>query len=326
MADRDFYGELGLGRGAPEADIKKAYRRLARELHPDRNPDDPKAEERFKAVAEAYGVLSDAKKKALYDEFGEVGLREGFDPDMFRRRAGAFAGAGGVDFSSFEDLFGAAGFGGAAGGDGVRVDIDEILRGTRQRGRTSRRGSDLEASVEVGFLDALHGSETEVHYSLPRSGREKKLKVRIPAGAKDGQKVRLRGQGSPGRAGAPAGDLLLVIRVPPDPNLWLEGDDLHLRLPVTPLEAHDGAKVPVSTPDGEVQVSIPEGAKSGAKLRLRRKGVARKGRARSDLIVHLEVALPEASGDEVRELLEKLEAHRQDDVRAAVPDLTPPES
>ncbi|MEO0325602.1 MAG: DnaJ C-terminal domain-containing protein [Myxococcota bacterium] len=323
MPDRDFYGELGLRRGAAEADIKKAYRRLARELHPDRNPDDAKAEERFKAVAEAYGVLSDPKKKALYDEFGEVGLREGFDADVFRRRAGAYAGGGPVDFSSFEDLFGAAGFGGS--GDQFRVDIDEILRGTQQRGRTSRRGSDLEASVEVAFLDAVHGAETEVRYSLPRSGREKNLKVRIPAGARDGQKVRLRGQGAPGRAGAPAGDLLLVIRVPAHPQLWFEGDDLHLRLPITPLEAHDGAKVPVSTPDGEVQVSIPDGAKSGAKLRLRRKGVARKGQARSDLIVHLEVKLPDAQGRELRSLLQKLERHRKDDVRAGVPDLAPPE-
>ncbi|MEM1415889.1 MAG: J domain-containing protein [Myxococcota bacterium] len=326
MPDRDFYKMLGLSRGASESEIKKAYRSLARDLHPDRNPDDAKAEERFKEVAEAYGVLSDANRKRLYDEFGEVGLREGFDPDMVRARRG-FGGmpfGGGVSpgdvGASFEDLFGAAGFGGATRGSKFRVDIDEILQGSRG-GRSSKRGGDLEAEVQVEFLDALRGSETEVRYVIPRSGEEKKLKVRIPAGARDGQKMRLRGQGSPGRSSSAAGDLLLVVRVKGHSRLWLEGDDLHVRLSVTSLEAYDGAKVPVSTLEGEVMVAIPEGATTGSKLRLRRKGVARKGKARGDLIVHLQVELPKTRNDEVRELLEKLEEHREGDVRSGMPRL-----
>ena len=311
MAERDFYKVLGLTRAASPQEIKTAYRALARDLHPDRNPGDARAEERFKTVAEAYGVLSDPKKKKLYDEFGESGLREGFDPDLARRAAaGRSAGFGG---------FGDMGFG--PFGSGVGFDVEEILRQARARGPgrpATPRPRDAEAEITLDFLEALRGGEHELLLGGP--SEQRRLKIRVPPGVRDGEKLRLRGQGGVGRRGGPPPDLVLTIRVGSHPGLWFEDDGLHLELPIRPLEAFDGAKVGVSTPQGHVTVRIPAGCRSGQTLRLRGKGVARKPGATGDLFVHLVVQLPTAGGEDIRRALEALEP-ALGDVRGNVPKL-----
>lgn len=296
MADRDFYRALGVSRSASPEEIKKSYRKLARDLHPDRNPGDAAAEERFKTVAEAYGVLSDAKKKALYDEFGEVGLRDGFDADM-ARRVGAAGPSGGFESPGGFDPFG-RGFG---------FDVEEVLRQARARG-TARgpRARDVEAELQLDFLEALRGGEHELW--IGAAPEQRRLKVRIPPGIRDGEKLRLRGQGGVPRRGSPAADLVLTLRVGSHPDLWYESDGLHLRLPIRPLEAFDGAKIGVSTPQGSLSVRIPAGSKSGQRLRLRGKGATHRGGEPGDLVVHLEVQLPTEGDGELRKALESLDA------------------
>ncbi len=300
---QDYYATLGVAKTADEKEIKKAYRKLARELHPDRNPGDKAAEERFKQVSGAYEVLSDSKKRALYDQYGEMGLRDGFDPAI--HGMGGMGGMGG-----FADIFGQA----ARGGGGFGFNVEDLFG--RRGPRPQQRGANLEAEVKVSFLDALRGHETEISYR--QGGEVKKLKVRVPAGVRDGGKIRLKGQGQPGPAGH--GDLVLRVKVGTHAKFWFEGDDLHMRVPLTPLESYRGAKISLSTPAGSVTLQVPEGAQSGAKLRLRGKGVKRKGKY-GDLIAHLEIRLPKARSEEVQALIEKLESHFDRGVRDALPDL-----
>lgn len=306
MAETDFYDALGLTRSASAEDIKKAYRRLAKELHPDRNPDDPEAEERFKRVGEAYRVLSDPKKRALYDEFGSMGLKEGFDADAFRARQ-----TGDFDFG---DVFrGSGGFG------GFGFDLNDLFRREGRR-RGPARPRDMEARLRLGFLEALRGGEHTITLK-GADGSNRSIKVRIPPGVRDGEKLRLRGQGA--RLGKVRGDLVLTVQVEPHPMLWYEGEDLHMTLPIRPLEAYEGRKVEVSTPSGTVQVKVPRGARSGTKLRLRRKGVPRRGKQPGDLIVHLETVVPMDDSPEVREAIEKLDAAMgETDVRSELPKLS----
>lgn len=308
MAERDYYKALGLARDVTAAEVKKAYRALAKKLHPDLNPDDPNAEAQFKKVTAAYEVLSDPKKRDLYDRFGEMGLHENFDPNVH----GAAAGMGG----DFSDFFNAARSGGGGGFGGVNF---EDLFGGRTRPAPPRKGRDLEAEVRVGFLEALRGTTTEVVF---RAGRNdgKRLKVKVPAGTRDGGKIRLKGQGSPASRGGPPGDLILKVNVSSHSKVWFDGNDLHLRVPITPIEAYRGAKIEVTTPQGPVQMSVPAGAQSGAKLRLRGKGL--KGKKGGDLIAHLEVRLPKERSEKVETLLRKLEEAFDTKVRESLPDLS----
>jgi curved DNA-binding protein len=296
----DFYTVLGVARSASADEIKKVYRSLARKLHPDKNPGNKEAEEKFKRVSYAYEVLSDPDKRKLYDEFGEVGLREGFDPEEQRRyRAWQSAGAGrggarggeGVEFVDLEDLLGGRGLEGLFGG----------LRGARAQ---PARGADLHSELALGFAEAIRGGERELTFS---SGREapRTIKVRFPPGARDGEKIRLRGQGQPGRAGE-AGDLVLTLRVAPHPHFRRERDDLHLDLPVTLAEAYRGARIRVPTPEGDVTLSIPAGTQPGGQLRLKGKGVRRGGEV-GDLYVHVFPHLPPDGEGSVTESLEALE-------------------
>jgi curved DNA-binding protein len=308
MAERDFYRALGVSRSASADEIKKAYRKLARDLHPDRNPGDAAAEERFKSVAEAYGVLSDPKKKGLYDEFGEVGLREGFDPDLARRVGAAGPSSGFADIGF--DPFGRGGFG---------FDVEEVLRQARARGPArGPRARDVEAELQLGFLEALRGGEHELW--IGAAPEQRRLKVRIPPGIRDGEKLRLRGQGGIPRRGGPAADLVLTLRVGTHPDLWYEDDGLHLRLPIRPLEAFDGAKIGVSTPQGNVTVRIPPGSRSGQRLRLRGKGAKHRGSEPGDLVVHLEVQVPTQGDAELRKALEALDAQLPE-IRSQLPKL-----
>ena len=316
MADRDFYEILGVSRGADADEIKKAYRSLARELHPDRNPDDKAAEERFKDVSNAYEVLSDDDKRGLYDEFGEVGLREGFDADAYRAAAhgvGGGFGGGGFDFG---DLFNQAQRGGGRSAD-FEFNLEDLFGGRRGGAtyvRMPRRGADLESEVTVDFRDAVLGCTREL--SLRSADGERTIKVRIPAGVRNDGKIRLRGQGGKGVDGGDSGDLVLRVRVRKHPYFSMRGKQLHVRVPVTPLEAYAGAKVSIPTPEGAVQLSIPPGSPSGAKLRLRGQGIEAKGKPRGDLIAHIEVVLPEAGSESVTRALETVEGAFDGDPRS----------
>lgn len=302
MADNDFYKALGVSRDASADEIRKAYKRIARENHPDVKPDDAAAATRFKQATEAYNVLKDPEKREQYDRYGRAFQGGGPGPG-----AGGFGGFGGggqqVDLRdlfaqtgfSFDDLFGGGGpFG---GGGGPRA---------QPRPRPTK-GADHELEIEVPFHTAALGGTREI--SVRRGGvKDERLDVRIPAGINTGQTVRLSGQGEPGRDGGPAGDLLLRIRVAPHPWFRRDGRNLLVDVPLTPTEAALGAKVDVPTlADGQVVLTIPPGTSSGTKLRLRGKGIVDpKGDTPGDLFVVTKIAVPRELDDETRLLYEQL--------------------
>jgi curved DNA-binding protein len=329
---RDYYEVLGVGRGASDDDIKTAYRKLARKHHPDLNPGDKAAEERFKELQEAYDVLSDAEKRKLYDRHGEnwrVAQQGGGTPPpgWERARAGGGGGgpqAGGFDFSGFD--FG----GGGAGGFDFEDLFGRVGRG-RGGGRRTSRGSDVEAELELSLEEAHRGGHrtlqmqaaetcptcqgtgvTSDNKTCPTCGgagqvlRPKTVEVNIPAGVRDGQTLRLAGQGGAGANGAPAGDLYLRIRLRPHPVFNVRGDDLEVELPVAPWEAVLGAKVEVPTIDGKAEVTIPAGAQSGQRLRLRGQGLNKRKGGRGDEYVRLKIVVPKEPSDEERRLFEEL--------------------
>ncbi len=320
MAD-DLYAILGVSKGADAEAIKKAYRKLASHLHPDRNPGNPKAEDRFKKVNHAYDVLGDDKKRKLYDEFGEDGLREGFDPERVRayrdwsaRQARGQGMPGGGVYGGqpvdLEDLFG-----GNAGGAGGFGDLfgDFVQRGRRQRG--PQKGPDLESEITIDFASAVRGAALELR---PQGQGSTPVTVRIPAGADEGSRVRIPGQGGPSPNGGPRGDLVLTIHVTPHPHYRRDGDDLHLDLPVTVAEAYHGAKVKVPTADGSVSLKVPEHTQSGNVVRLKGKGVAKKGRTAGDLYVHFLVHLPTQGGKELNQLVDEIAQFQKEDLRADI--------
>ncbi|MEZ4223101.1 MAG: DnaJ C-terminal domain-containing protein [Polyangiaceae bacterium] len=300
---RDFYKELGVNRDAGADEIKKAYRKLAAELHPDRNPGNNEAEERFKAVNRAYQTLSDAKSRKLYDEFGEDGLREGFDAEAARAYKRAAGRGGNI---GFEDIFG------AAQNSGIGDLFGDLFGGGRGR-RRAAKGPDVASEVTVDFLSAIRGATLKLR--VQDGGEE--VSVRIPAGAADGDRVRVPGHGAPGMLGGQPGDLLLSIRVSPHPLFEREGLDLYLDLPITPGEAYRGAKVRVPTPEGTVTLTVPSGAQSGQVVRLRSKGVKR-GKRTGDFYVRFLVRLPESRSDDVEKAIQALDAALGQDVRAGL--------
>ena len=348
-----LYDTLGVSKGASADEIKKAYRKLARQYHPDRNPDDAKSEERFKEVQLAYDVLSDPEKRQRYDTFGSA-----------NGRAGAPGGAGGanVDFGDFD--LGNLGdiFGGLFGG------------GSARRGRSTRpqpnRGTDIETEVGLSFDDALRGLETRIPLDVstacrtcggsgakpgtaPRicpkcngrgvvsesqglfalsqpcdrcrgngtvvdepcetchgSGRERRtrrLTVNIPAGVRDGTRIRLKGKGEPGSAGGEPGDLYVVTRVEPSPVYERRGDDLVTEVPLTYPEAALGTTVEVATPDGPISLKVPAGSQPGKLLRVRGRGAPKlRGSGRGDLLARLRLSVPTKLTKAEREALEQL--------------------
>lgn len=307
----DFYEVLGVARSASEDEIKKAYKKLAAKLHPDKNPDDKKAEAKFKTVNSAYQVLRDSKKRKLYDEFGEEGLREGFDSDMARayRRGGGGrrnGGNGGGQNVSFEEVFGSSG--------GVGDFFGDLFGGGRRGGRrTAQRGSDVASVVTVDFKSAILGASLAMR--LQEGGET--VTVRIPAGAADGDKVRVPGHGAPGMLGGPPGDLILEIRVTPHPRFEREGLDLKLDLPITVGEAYRGAKVRVPTPYGAVTLTVPMRAQSGQLMRLAGKGVKR-GKKEGDLYVRFQVKLPTGESPDIERAVDLLDKATGVDVRTGL--------
>jgi DnaJ-class molecular chaperone len=304
---KDLYKTLGVAEGADDATIKKAYRKLAKDLHPDVTGDDKKKTERFKEINEAYAVIGDEQKRKEYDRLKHApvrpdGMPEGFDAEAFARTFGgrARATSGGVEVGGdfdMGDLF-ANLFGGQGGTSGQAQNP-----WARARNRPAR-GADIGGRIEVSFAEAALGAKRSV-----RTGSGGSVEVSIPAGVESGGRLRLPGQGAPapGRGGT-AGDLYLEIEVDADPNLRRQDSDIELDLPVTMSEAALGAKVEVPTIEGPVTVSIPPGTSSGARLRLRGRGVKNADGTRGDQFCRVEIVTPKIKPDdaETRHLFEEI--------------------
>jgi molecular chaperone DnaJ len=373
--EKDYYSALGVAKDASSADIKKAYRKLARQLHPDKNPGNADAEAKFKDVSEAYDVLSDDTKRKEYDEaralFGSGG-------GGFRGFPGGGGGARGTTFD-MSDLFG----GGAAAGSGGLGDIfDGLFTGTRrQRSAGPSRGADVDASIRLGFDESVQGAMLPLQLSGPGTCRTchgsgakpgtrphvcptcggsgfvsrnqgafgfsepcrdcrgtgqiiddpcpdcagagvttqtRTINVRVPSGVRDGARLRIPGKGVPGRNGGPAGDLYVTVHVDPHEMFGRSGDNLTLTVPVTFPEAALGTTLRVPTLDGAVSLRMPPGTKTGRTLRVRGRGFPRRGGGAGDLLVTVEVAVPQKMSAEAREALEKYAAAQGDDPRPGV--------
>jgi len=316
MAEADYYDTLGVPRDATPEAIKKAYRTLARKHHPDVNPGDKKAELKFKEVQQAYDILSDAEKRALYDRYGRAGV-EGMAAGP---RAGAQEwanrqGAPGAGFESFDfsEFFGpgAQGPGVAAdpaGGAGIFEDLIGRMRGGRGgRKPGPRPGHNLDATLSIPFLTAVRGGETTIQ--VDREGRRESLVVKVPPGIEPGAKLRLRGQGEPGEKGGTAGDLTIQVSVEPHPYFTREGRHLTVEVPISPDEAILGAKIDVPTLNGPKSLPVPPGTSSGQKLRLRGQGLpAAADKPEGDLFVALKIVVPKTIDDESGRLIREFAA------------------
>ena len=279
LYEKDYYAILGVDKKADGATIKKKYRQLARELHPDKTKGDKKLEDRFKEVSEAYDILSDDKKRAEYDQ-----AREMFKSGAFRQGANQFAG-------DFSDLFNGGG------------DIFSQIFGGR---RGPRKGADVQASITISFRDSIFGKEVDIKPNLT---------VRIPAGISDGGKVRVKGRGEPGEAGP--GDLYVIVNVVPHPVFSRKGENIHLTVPVTFTEAALGADIPVPTLEGdEVKLRIAPGTANGKTFRVKGRGV-KKGVNAGDLMVSIEVQVPQRVDGSAKKALEDFAAAtKSEDVRS----------
>ncbi|MBO0734395.1 MAG: DnaJ domain-containing protein [Methylocapsa sp.] len=318
---RDPYQVLGITKSADAAEIKKAFRKLAKKLHPDQSKD-PKAKEKFAEANAAYEILGDEKKRAAYDR-GEIDAEgkprfhgfEGFGAGGpgFGRRSYAGAGPGA---QHFEFNYG----GGAPGGGFGASDIFSELFGGLGAGRRGRaqsqarpRGEDISADVTVGLAEAAKGSTARVAL---RTGRT--LDVSIPAGIEEGKQIRLKGQGQPSPSGGSPGDAWVTVHIAKHPFFRAEGRDLRLDLPVTLYEAINGAKVKAPTLEGTVELAIPPGSNGGRTLRLRGKGLPGAHGAAGDLLVSLKIVLPDEQDPELVNLMRKWEAQKPYNPRAGM--------
>ncbi len=300
---QDYYQSLGVPRGATADDIQKAYRKLARKYHPDANPDDKSAQGKFKEVQEAYDVLSDDEKRKLYDQFGHD-----------YERVAAAGGGGGHAWSGsgpggahvhFEDVDFSELFGGGANASGFSEFFRHVAGGQAGAGgfggaarrSAASRGADLHAEVRIPFERSITGGEVEL--GVVRSGGKRETIVaKIPVGIENGKQIRLRGQGEPGRAGGPAGDLLITVHVDSHEHFRRDGNNLIVTVPVTLAEAAAGAKVDVPSPKGTVTVTVPPRTSSGKKLRLKGLGVGSRNGQPGDLLAEIQIALPPNISDE----------------------------
>jgi molecular chaperone DnaJ len=338
---RDYYEVLGVKKSASDAELKKAFRKLARKYHPDVNQGNKDAEAKFKEINEAYAVLSDKEKREQYDRTGPEGFPFGFPPgagpggaqefhfdlsDLFGNRGGRKGGrrttsAGAPNFADmFGDLFGGGGF--------------------TEAPRQPMRGQDVEAEVTLDFRDSIQGAELSLR--VPRSRecptcnglgnvggavcrtcggtgvmRENdSARVRVPAGVADGQRIRLRGRGSPGPGGGPSGDLIVRVHVRPHPFYERRGDDIHTEIPITVTEAIRGAEIEVPTIHGPVRAKIPAGTQGGQTFRLKGKGVKRAKGDPGDHYYRVQILVPKKVPDEVDPLLDRLAGAYDGDPRA----------
>jgi curved DNA-binding protein len=293
---QDYYATLEVPRAASADEIKKAYRKLARKYHPDLNPNDPKAKEKFQEVQAAFDVLSDPKKREMYDRYGSAyeSVGAGTHGGGPRGWTGGGPSQGGFEVD-LEDLFGGGGGGGFA----------DLFKQFNQRGRAQQRrprqsaGADLEHELSVPFATAVLGGEAQI--AVRRAdGRVETIRVKIPPGIESGKKIRLRGQGEPGDDGGPAGDILIRVDVAPHPYYRRQGKNLEVRVPITLDEALAGGKIELPTPHGTITLTIPPNSSSGRKLRAKGQGVKAGGGEPGDLIAELQIVLPKSMSEEDR--------------------------
>jgi len=325
MAKKDYYKVLGVGRDASESAIRSAYRKLARTYHPDVNKE-PDASEKFREATEAYEVLSDPQKRKAYDRFGHAGVGQeaaagagawGAGPQWYRA-GGRRTGGEGVEFD-MSDLFGRGARGGRTGGGFMGMSLEEILDrlsgGRARAGRAARgprarpSGQDVEQTVRLDFMQAVYGTTLSVRAPAGPGQAGETIRVKIPAGVRDGARIRVRGKGAPGPGGR--GDLYIIPRIGPHPYFRREGDDVHVEVPITITEAALGAKVDVPAIDGMTTVTVPPGTPSSLRLRLRGKGIQSPGRStRGDQYVTLRIVPPRELSDKGRALLERFRAEQ----------------
>ncbi len=316
---KDYYKLLGVKRSAERDEISKAFKKLARKYHPDLHPNEPEAEKKFKEINEAYEVLKDPEKRKLYDQLGpewEHGQHfqrpPGFENMRFHFGGGGRPGGpgGAAGFSDFfENVFGG---GGGFGGFGGFSEGASGGYGPQGFSRRAAKGSDAEAGLELTLEEAYRGGSKTITLREQVTGpggmpqvSTKNLDVSIPAGVRDGARIRLAGQGNPGMGGGPAGDLYLKVRILSHQLFKLKGDNIVLDLPLTPWEAALGITVTVPTLDKSVELTVPPGVGSGQKLRLRDRGLG-SGKRRGDQLVRVMIKVPKELTDDERELMEKL--------------------
>ncbi len=294
MPKKDYYNVLGVRRDASDKDIKQTYRRLARQYHPDVNPGDAAAEQHFKEISEAYGILSHPESRKKYDRFGHQAFATGFDPTF---AGGDFSG----EVPNFQDFFG-----NRVPFEGLGSMFDEFLGGSRHRASHAPvAGADIEQTVEVSFEEAVRGTTTQVQV-IRRDGSSERLQVHIPPGLDNGSKVRVAGKGEPGQYHGAAGHVYIVLHVRPHAYFSRQGHDILSDVPVTLTEVLLGAQVDVPTIDGHATMTLPAGTQNGRRFRLRGKGVpSLHGGVRGDHYVTVKVVLPEALDDRSLELLQE---------------------
>lgn len=323
MPDRDYYEVLGVARDAAPDAVKKAYRKLARQYHPDVNPGDKAAEKNFKEVQQAYDVLSDQEKRAMYDRYGAAGF-EGMGAAGPRTSASEWSarfGEPGQETIDFSEFFGSyAQPGGAGGGHEGGAGLFEDLIGRMRGGRAGkpRAGRDVEAHLAIPFLTAVRGGQTSIDVQRG-DGRRESLVVKIPPGVDDGSKLRLKGQGEPGPKGAPAGDMTIVISVQPHPYFKREDRNLLVEVPLTIAEAVLGARIEVPSLDGMKSLPIPAGTSSGQKLRLKGQGVPGSGgKPDGDLFVVVRIVAPKNVDEESKRLIQEFASRNEQTPRAGL--------
>jgi molecular chaperone DnaJ len=338
---KDYYGALGVKKNATADEIRKAFRKLARKYHPDVNPNNKAAEEKFKEISEANDVLTDPKKRKIYDQLGFYS--DNIDPAAAEAysRGGGF-GAGGFggfpgqqgrgpgqhqevhfDFNDFDfgQFSNAAGQGRQQQSGGFRDIFGSMFGGFNREQAGPQSGQDIEYAVNVGFWQAINGDTIKLNIQRPGANGQmitEPVEFRLKPGTRDGQRIRLAHKGAPGRNGGPAGDLFLVIRIGEHPVFRREGDNIYITVPVTFPEAALGAKIDVPTIDGRAQLRIPPGTQSGQKLRMREKGVksaTREGMV-GDQIVEVKIAVPQVRDERSKEILRELAGLNPDDPRA----------
>lgn len=316
MDFKDYYAVLGVSESASAEEIKKSYRKLARKYHPDVSKED-NADEKFKDLGEAYEVLKDPEKRGEYDQLRKHGPQSdgSFQPPPGWQSQSGFGGGGYTDADSrqfsdfFEQMFG----GGQAAGHGAGGGFRQNMR---------MRGEDVHARLPLFLEEVFNGTEKQVSFAVHEAddhgrmiARQKTLKVKIPAGMREGQHLRLKGQGSPGIGGGAPGDLLIEIELAPHPIFSIEGRDVVVTIPITPWEAALGATITVPTVGSKVNVKVPKGTSSGRKLRLKGKGLP--GKHVGDQMVILQIAVPEQHSEESEKLYEQLaEAEKAFDPRS----------